>query len=588
VNYSDPNKLREDIHSGKIRPNDPVKFEGHDTTAGLALVNEVIPVEFRNYGGKWDKGQVSSILSKVGKAKPALYTKVADEIKELGAWYSYLLGTSFGAKDFDLDALKKSRNKSFKVIEDKMRDIDKSKDTVKGKYDKKVTLLREAQGIAAKLTAGATDNAFQQWAFSGSRGSASQVMQMIAAPTVVSDPKDRVIPFLIGKSYNEGLTPAEYWISSYGTRKGTVGAKLSVAPGGALAKELVSNVLDVVISMNDCGTKDGVELPIGDAKDIVDRFEAGTNKHIDGRYYERLLADGKKSVKVRSAITCRAKNGVCQMCFGHNEMGKLPEIGNNVGVTSAQALSEPLTQMGLSSKHTAGTAAEESVGLSTIAKFFQMPNQYVGAAVIAQNSGAITKVDPAPAGGTNVFVGVKKYHVNPGRKLIVKVGDPIIAGDLLTDGMPNIAQVVPHKGIAYSRQLFTNTAHDLYNRAGVKSIKRNFEVVARGVVNYVEVVDAGDFGDEFPLGDVVDYNEIQAEIASHPDWKAPKLKPVQRGTTYAAHEKNDWIANFGTKYLQRNLIENAALGSKADTHSYHPIPAYARAKEFGKGKDGRY
>ena len=588
ISYSNPQLLREDIHSGKIRPDQPVKFEGIDTTAGIALVNEIIPKELRMYGGIWDKKAVTQLLAKVGKTKPELYTKVADEIKELGAWYSYLLGNSFGAKDFDLDDLKKSRNKSFKIIEDKMKEVDKSKDSAKDKYAKKVTLLREAQGVAAKLTSEATGNAFQQWAYSGARGSSSQVMQMLASPTVVSDPKDRVIPFLINKSYNEGLTPAEYWISSYGTRKGVVSAKLSVAPGGALAKELVSNVLDVVISCNDCGTKDGVEFPIGDTNDIIDRFEAGTNRHIDARYYEKLKAEHKLKVKVRSVITCKAKNGVCQMCFGHNEMGKLPEIGNNVGVASAQALSEPLTQMGLSAKHTAGSAAQESVGLTEISKFFQMPNQYAGGAVTSQTTGTVTKVTPAPAGGTNIMVGTKKYHISPGRKLIVGIGDKVSAGDLLTDGMPNVAQIVPHKGIAFGRQLLVNAAHDLYSRAGVKSIKRNFEVMARGLVNYVEVSDAGDFGDEFPLGDIVDYNEVQAEIAAHPEKKAPILKPVQRGTTYASHEKHDWMASFGTKYLQRNLIENAARNSKSDTHSYSPIPAYARAKEFGKGVAGRY
>lgn len=586
--YTTAEELRADIHSGKIRPNDPVKFDGHSTTAGIALVNHVIPKEYRDYTAKWDKSTVSKILAKVGKASPELYTKVADEIKELGAWYSYLLGASFNSQDFDLDSLKKERDKHFKQVERDLKAVENSKLSAKDKYSKKVEILRGAQNIASKLTAGATNNSFQQWAYSGARGSASQVMQIIAAPTVVSDPKDRVIPFLIGKSYNEGLTPAEYWISSYGTRKGTVGAKLSVAPGGALAKELISNVLDVVVSMHDCGTKDGITLPIDDAKDIIDRFEAGTDRHIDSLYYEKLRKDKVSHVKVRSVMKCKAKNGVCQLCFGYNESGRLPEIGNNVGVTSAQAISEPLTQMGLSSKHTAGTAAEETVGLSTIAKFFQMPNQYAGAALISQNSGTVNKIEPAPAGGSNIYVGTKKYHVPPGRKLNISVGAHVSSGDILTDGMPNIAKIVPHKGIPHSRELFASTAHALYNKAGVKSIRRNFEVVSRGVVNYVEIEDPGDFEDEYPIGDVVDFNEVQAEIAEHPNRKPPKFKPVQRGTTYAAHEKTDWLANFGTKYLQRNLIENAALGSKSDTHSYHPIPSYARAKEFGKGKDGRY
>lgn len=572
--------IKKDIEAGKYKPNQPMMYKGHHTTAGLILVNELLPEEFRDYTSKWDGGTVKKILSKLGKIHPELYTKAADGMKDYGANFAYLLGASFSSKDFDLHELKKTRDLYFNDITKKLR-------TTKD-YDEKVKLLRDAQSFSQKLTDEATHNAFHQWSYSGSKGSKSQVMQIISSPTAVADPRDRIIPTLISKSYNEGLSPADYWTSSYGTRKGTVSSKLNVQPSGMMAKEIVGNVLDIVVTERNCGTTEGIPLSVADTKDVLERFEAGSNRLIDSRYLEQLKSTGKETVVVRSPIKCKAKHGVCQLCYGHNERGKLPEIGENVGVQAGQAVTEPLTQMGLSSKHTAGTAEADKVGLNTIMKFFTMPNQYYsGAAVIASNSGTVTRVEAAPAGGTDIFIGTKKHHIAPGRQIYVKVGDTVAAGDILTNGVPNISKIVPHKGIDTGRELFVHHAHDLYSRAGATGTKKNFETLARGIVNYVRVDDPGDF-EHLVEGDIVDYNQIRAEISEHPNLKAPKLSPIQRGTTQSPQDKADWLANFGFKYLKKNLIENAATGVKSDIHSYHPVAGYAVGKEFGLGHQGRY
>ena len=527
----------------------------------------------------------------LGRSKPDLYTHAADNIKELGSQFVYQLGTSFKKDDFNLTDLKAKRDKMFDQVENTLKRIDAGTGSAQDKYKKKVEVLRGAQSFAQKLTDDATSNNFHQWAYSGSRGSKSQVMQIISAPVIVADPKDKVIPMLIRKSYNEGLAPSDYWVSSYGTRKGTVGAKLSVQPSGALAKEIVGNVLDVVVSQHNCGTKEGFTVPIDDAKDIVERYEAGTDRFIDSRYYEELKKKGVKTVLVRSPIKCHAKHGICQLCYGNTEKGHLPDIGDNVGVQSAHAITEPLTQMGLGSKHTAGTAALETVGLDTIKQFFTMTNQYSGAAVIAENSGTITNIAKAPAGGTNVWVDKKRYHIVPGMEHNLKIGDKISAGDIMTKGLPNLSKITPHKGIDHSRELFVNTAHNLYDRAGAYSVRKNFETVARGLVNYVIIEDPGDLTHHVH-GDVVDYNQLRVEIEElkklHPGAHLPKFSPIQKGTTWAPQDKKDWMANFGFKYLKTNLIENAAMGVSSKVHGYHPVASYAVGNEFGDSTNGKY
>lgn len=590
VDVKDANQARDLIERAVVKPDNPCTFKGMHTTVGLVWINDCMPENLRNYSASWNKGTLRSMLSKLGKEKPELYTQAADHIKEVGSQFAYLMGSSFKAEDFDLDKLKKHRDIVFDKVEDTLRGIDASSGSKTEKYNKKVKVLRDAQEFSQNLTSKETENNFQQWAYSGARGSKSQVMQIISAPTVVADPRDRVIPMLIRHSYNEGLTPTDYWVSSYGTRKGTVGAKLSVAPGGMMAKELIANTLDIVVSEHNCGTQEGIPMKITDTKDVLERYEAGTNRLVDASYLEQLKREGKETIIVRSPSTCHSRHGVCQLCYGHNEKGQLPEIGDNVGVQAGQSVSEPLTQMGLSSKHTAGTAAEEKVGLSTIKQFFSMSNQYEGAAIIAQADGIVSSITPSPTGGTTLVVGKKKYHVAPGRGIKVSVGEQVKAGDILTGGLPNLAKIVPHKGIDFSRGLFIAHAADLYSRAGVPTVKKNFEVMARAMVNYVEIEDPGDF--PYIPGDVVDYNELRSRIEEakrlHPSDKLPKYKPIQKGSTWAPQFKDDWLGNLGFKYLKTNLVNNAVMGSTSKVHGYNPVAAYATGSEFGESTGGRY
>lgn len=586
-NVTDTDQLFQDIRMSVIKPNAPVIYKGNKTTAGLVLINDLLPMQLRKYNEVWNKQVMTRVLSQIGRTNPKQYTDIADGLKELGALFAYKMGVSYKASDFNLKDLKKKRDAYFKKIDKELEAVDKKKLTPQEEEAEKAKILRKAQAFTQKLTDEATDNTFQQWAYTGSKGSKGQILQIIASPTVVADPKDKLIPLLIHKSYTEGLSPADYWTSSYGTRKGTVGAKLSVAPAGALSKELIGNVLDVVVSQRDCGTKRGIKRNINDSLNVLNRVEAGTNKFIDSNYYEQLKKRGVQEVVVRSPATCESREGVCQMCYGYNEKLKFPDIGENVGVVSAHAAAEPFIQMGLSAKHTAGTAAANTVGLNTIKSFLNMSTKFSGAAVISEVSGEVTKIEQSPAGGQNVFIGRKKYYIPPTRQLQVKLGDKIKAGDPLTDGILNLGKIVPYKGIDYGRTAFINNISNLYDRAGVDTAKKNFEVIARGLINYVQIVDPGDF-DEYIEGDVVDYNQLAADIRKNPRKKAPTYVPFQKGTNKSPTYKKDWLANFGFKYLKGELIENAATRAKSPLHSYHPIPAYARGTGFGKGESGKY
>lgn len=583
----DVDRLLQDIKMGMIKPNAPVKYQGHLTSAGMAIVNANLPMYLRKYDQVWDKKYMVYILSAIGKQDPAKYAFIAELLKDLGSLYGYKLGVTYRRSDFDLQNLKKLRDHYFKKVDKQLTKIENSKLSQKDKEIEEGKLLRKAQAFTAELAKNEITNTFNRWSATGSKGKASQVAQIIASPTVVADPKDRLIPQLIHHSYLEGLRPSEYFTSSYGTRKGSVGAKLSVAPAGQLTKELVANTLEVVVSCKDCHTQRGLTRNIDEEEDILYRVEVGTNKFIDPNYFEQLKKSGKKTVQVRSPATCEAREGVCQYCFGFNEKFKFPDIGDNVGVSASHAVTEPLTQLGLDAKHSAGTAKNEAVGFNTLKSFYNMSSKFSGSAVISEVSGTIKRIEKAPTGGTNVWVDKKKYYVPPGRTLKVKLNDTIKAGDPLTDGIINLSKVVPYKGIEQGRQEFIENAYNLYNRANTHSIRKNFEVISRGLVNYVEIKDPGDF-DEYIEGDIVDYNKLQADIRMHPGKKKPEFVPFQKGTIKAPMYKSDWLSNFGFKYLKQKLVDNAATFSTSMKHQYNPIGPYVRGVGFGKGDNGKY
>lgn len=583
----DMDKLLNDIKMGAIKPNAPVKYQGHLTSAGMAIINSYLPLHLRKYDQVWDQKYMARVLSMIGKQDPNKYAFIAGLLKDLGALYGYKLRVTFKQSDFDLSKLKKLRDAYFNKTEKNIAKIEasglsnKDKDIAIGKE------LRKAQAFSMDLTAKETSNTFNRWWATGAKGKQGVIAQIIASPTVVADPKDRLIPQLIRHSYLEGLRPSEYFTSSYGTRKGSVGAKLSVAPAGSLNKEIVGNVLDVVISCKDCNTSSGIKRSIDDEENILYRIEARTNKFIDPTYLETLKKKNVKEVIVRSPATCNAREGVCQYCYGFDERGKFPDIGANVGVNSAEAVTEPLTQLGLSSKHTAGSAAADTVGFNTIKSFYNMSSKFSGSAVISEVTGKVSKIEKALTGGTNVWIDRKKYYIPPGREVRVKLGDNIKAGDPISDGILNFSKVVPYKGIEEGRNQFIESASNLYDKAGQHSIKKNFEVIARGLINYVEIKDPKDF-DEYVEGDIVDYNKLQADIRMHPGKKPPVFEPIQKGTNKAPTFKSDWLTNFGFRYLKQKLIDNAATFSKSKKHQYNPIGPYVRGITFGKGENGKY
>ena len=206
----------------------------------------------------------------------------------------------------------------------------------------------------------------------------------------------------------------------------------------------------------------------------------------------RALKKNFDEILVHSPISAGG-SGVPQLAAGVRERGVMSPLGDNIGIAAAQATSEPISQSQLSAKHAAGVvgaAKETSVsGFQAINQLVQIPKSFQSAAAISRLDGRVSLIEDAPQGGKYVWVGDDKHYVYPDFELEVKVGDSVESGDALSEGIPNPSEVVKYKGIGEGRRYFLNRFRKTLQDNGIGINRRNLELLSRGIINHVRVVE---------------------------------------------------------------------------------------------------
>ena len=221
-------------------------------------------------------------------------------------------------------------------------------------------------------------NSIYMMSHSGARGSPTQMRQLAAMRGLMAKPSGEIIESPIISNFNEGLTVLEYFNSTHGARKGLADTALKTANSGYLTRRLVDVAQDSIITEVDCGSTGGIRMrAILDAGQIVaslatrilGRTAAEDLKEVNGTvivpkgemiqewHIERINAAGIQEVKIRSVLTCEAKNGVCGTCYGRDLARGTPvNMGEAVGVIAAQSIGEPGTQLTMRTFHIGGAA----------------------------------------------------------------------------------------------------------------------------------------------------------------------------------------------------------------------------------------
>lgn len=597
-------------------------------TFGQHLVNEILPTEHHD-SGALNKGNLNKILLSIAKNTPEQYSDVVTRLKRLGDELVTLEGVSTGLEDVKPDKVKRDA-----LLNPLLTRFNAAK-TEEAKKD----ILLEANSKMIEYTK-ANKGTLAEMVRSGGRGNAAQLMKIIGSPISARDEHDNVLPVFINRSYSEGLRPAQSWITGNEARLDTIRSNIAVSDPGDLAKILVNNVGDQLITRIDCGTHNGVVLHTDDSH-IIDRYLAhpigsyAYNTAITPHVAQELHTLSPTAI-VRSPMTCEQHEGVCQKCAGLNQSGHAHPIGTNIGMRSAQAMAEPLTQFALSAKHGGNLAKskERTVeGLKGVRQLLEIPESFLYKSILAGQDGTIKKIDPAPQGGTYVHVDDTKHYVGPDLSVIVGIGDRVEAGDRLSNGIPKPDEVVEHKGLGAGRQYMVDALHSIYKEKGTELDKRHFETLAKGLMNYVRIVNTptdNDFG--FLKDDVVSYNSFkraiqdqQKPMSTHDAigetlannvlhftagtpithsmqqtllkqniqtvpiaQNVPEIEPIMRTAARNPLLNPDWMARLAHRYLKDTILSGAHKGESSELHGVNAVPAYASGSEFGQGEDGKY
>ena len=360
-------------------------------------------------------------------------------------------------------------------------------------------------------------NPIYMMAFSGARGNIKQIRQLAGMRGLMSDPKGEIIDRPIKANFREGLSVLEYFISTHGARKGLADTALRTADSGYLTRRLVDVAQDVIIRELDCGTNDGVECALINAKGEIDDSLVGrclaepavseeTGEIImeAGEYpssvaeLQRLYDAGVRKIKHRAVMTCHAEHGICQKCYGWDLATSRPvNIGTAAGIIAAQSIGEPGTQLTMRTFHSGGVAGEDIThGLPRVTELFEA-RKPKGQAVLAEIAGTLQIVGDKNSKTLTIHDqegNIREYVVSARAQMFPGVTDgcEVEVGQQLTKGSVNPHDLLRLTDPNTTLRYIVDQVQDVYVSQGVDINDKHIEVIARQMLRKVAVIDPGD------------------------------------------------------------------------------------------------
>ena len=410
--FADVGEIEHALHAGALHLHARIRarFDGVDgdgapsstvveTTPGRMLLSQILPrhprIGFGLINRLLTKKEVSQVIDEVyrhcGQKETVLF---ADRIMKLGFGQACRAGISFGKDDMVVPASKRDHVEETRVmVHDFEREYAEGLLSQREKYNKVLDawtqctdkVADEMMNAIGSSGADATGdlNSIHMMSHSGARGSAAQMKQLAGMRGLMAKPSGEIIETPIISNFKEGLTVLEYFNSTHGARKGLADTALKTANSGYLTRRLVDVAQDVIITEDDCGTHEGLEVsavveggeiiePLADrilgrcaAVDIVSPLDDSVVVKAGELIDEEAVAAIEKAeierVKVRSVLTCETEQGVCARCYGRDlARGTMVNVGEAVGVIAAQSIGEPGTQLTMRTFHIGGAVSQSA------------------------------------------------------------------------------------------------------------------------------------------------------------------------------------------------------------------------------------
>ena len=428
---------------------------------------------------------------------------------------------------------------------------------------------------------------------SKARGNASQLGQLSGMRGIMAKPDGEEVEIPIEASFKEGLDVQEFFLSSHGSRKGTADTALKTADAGYLTRRLVDVVQDLIIKEEDCGTIQGLEVSaFMDDKSgtILESFEERiigrfTNtKIINPETKEVIIEKGEliteqiakkiinaniSKIEIRSVLTCKTHNGLCQKCYGRNlATGNVVEVGEAVGIMAAQSIGEPGTQLTMRTFHTGGVAGADDItqGLPRVEELFEarIPK---AKATIAEINGKVTKI-LEDKGKFKIYitndVEVREHVTLYNAKLRILKGDEVVAGQALTEGSISPKELLAVTDPTTVQEYILREIQKVYKSQGVDVSDKHIETVVKRMISKIKILEAGDT--EFVEGTSVSIKEFTEKNKPYIlEGKVPATgKAVLLGITKASLETDSFLSAASFQETTR-ILTDAAVKGKVDT-----------------------
>ncbi|TWT54425.1 DNA-directed RNA polymerase subunit beta' [Rubripirellula amarantea] len=443
-----------------------------DTTPGRIRFNEMLPVGMDFYNYPMKSGDLAKVISdcyqRLGR-KATIH--LLDDMMQLGFRESTRSGLSFATDDLVTPDTKQEfiKNAEKEVMKLK-KNYERGLMSGGERYNHVLDEWTAARELITADMMEAMKNDIREggWyvnpvylmSHSGARGGIEQIRQLAGMRGLMAKPTGEIIETPIKANFREGLSVLEYFSSTHGARKGLADTALKTADSGYLTRKLADVAQNVVITMNDCGTTQGitkgvvyrgekVEVSLIDSingrvsrqsivNPVTDEVIVRENEMITPDIAQKIEEMGLEKIQVRTPMTCDAPLGVCRCCYGMDmSTGSMVEEGMAVGIIAAQSIGEPGTQLTMRTFHIGGSVSKQSVesdfkskksGEVRLTRIRSVSNKS-GEQVVLNRNGEIALVDDR---GREI----ESYPVPTGATLKVKEGDQVIEGGLLCEWNP--------------------------------------------------------------------------------------------------------------------------------------------------------
>ncbi len=483
--FSNPLEVRIAYDAGALdlHASIKVRIEGklQETTTGRVILYEILPEDlpFALINQVMSKKELRSLINEsYRKAGIKATVILGDRLKDMGYKYATISGMSIAIKDMTIPSRK---GEIIERSENEVKNIDDQ--YISGlitdgeKYNKVVDIwsqatedvasemikemaLDEVRGPGNKRKKTNSFNPIYMMSDSGARGSKDQMRQLAGMRGLMAKPSGEIIETPITSNFREGLTVLQYFISTHGARKGLADTALKTANSGYLTRRLVDVAQDAIVTEENCGTMDGIWVDalveggeilqrVGERilgrvslEDIYDPVTGDllvkADEEIDEEKVKKVEAAGLERVRIRSVLTCEAKRGVCQKCYGRDlSHGHEVNIGQPIGIVAAQSIGEPGTQLTMRTFHIGGTASKR-VEQSTIQPRNQGKIKFIDLKTVENEEGNLVVMN---RNGEIAVLGkgereLERYPIIYGATLKVSDGSKVKSDQILAEWDP--------------------------------------------------------------------------------------------------------------------------------------------------------